>query len=114
MVGTRLLDGVGHGRGGDGRVGGGQGLERGAEHLRRHQRPRGVVHDDGIGVAGGRERVSHRRRAAIPAADADAVPGRLLAVGERDDHPVDPGRPHGVERPLEHRAARHDDERLGP
>ena len=67
---ARLLDRVGHRRGGDRGVGVRQRGERGGEVLGRHERPRRVVDDDLVGGRRRRQRAAHRLRAGRPAGHA--------------------------------------------
>ena len=77
-VGARLLDRVGHDRGGDRGVGVGQRGERGGEVLGRHERPRGVVDDD------------LRRRAAPPPARGAPTPSASPRRSPRRSRPAPP------------------------
>jgi hypothetical protein len=111
-VGRGLLDGVGHGHGGDRAVDARlESREAALDELTRDQRPRGVVDDGHLRLLRRRQRVLDRGRARV----APAHEVRLLvpALGRRHDDAVAHGAQR-IEAPLDQRTAGTNDERLGP
>ena len=88
-----------------------QRVDAALDQLGRDERPGGVVDDRGARLRRGGQGVAHRLRAR-PAAD-HAVGRPLLAGRHGHDHAIADAGEH-LDAPLEHRASRQNDERLGP